>query len=315
MKYTLNWLPIGGFVRFAGDGVGETVYGVGSLAQAAPWRKIAVLVAGPLMNLILAALIFAGLFISTGFVPSTSDGALIGEVYTNTPAATAHFQTGDIMLEIDGQPLGRNLSLIGRSAEQNRGRPIVAVVQRGDEVLNLTVTPGPWTTPDGVQRESGFGFSYAENVRETPATIPSALIGGFTYTWELLGRFIEGLGQMLGGLFGLNQAPAGGLTGVVGIARGTGEVIEERGLFGFLQWTAFISLNLFLINLLPIPALDGSHIMFSLIEVARRGKKIPPEKEAMVHAVGFMMLMGLMLIITVSDVANWIGGAPALGGG
>ena len=85
---------------------------------------------------------------------------------------------------------------------------------------------------------------------------------------------------------------------------------RERREYG----TALISLNLFLVNLLPIPALDGSHIMFSLIELARRGKKIPPEKEAMVHAVGFMMLMGLMVIITVSDVANWIGGASVLGG-
>ena len=107
--------------------------------------------------------------------------------------------------------------------------------------------------------------------------------------------------------------PPGGVTGIVGIARGTGEVIEQGGLPAFWRWTAFISLNLFLVNLLPIPALDGSHIMFSLIEIVRRGKKIPPEREALVHAIGFMALMGLMLIITVSDVANWIGGAPALG--
>jgi regulator of sigma E protease len=115
-------------------------------------------------------------------------------------------------------------------------------------------------------------------------------------------------------VFGFNDPPPGGMTSIVGIARGTGEVINRDGLAGFWRWTAFISLNLFLVNLLPLPALDGSHIMFSLLQIARGGKRIPPEREALVHAIGFMVLMGLMLIITVSDVANWINGVPALGG-
>jgi regulator of sigma E protease len=308
VKYTLNWLPIGGFVRFGGEG--ETLYGVGSLASASPWKKIVVLLAGPLMNLLLAFVIFGGLFAVKG-VPDV--GARIDKVYAGTPASAAQFQPGDILIELDGQEIGRNLGIVGRIAQRNRANPITAVVLRGNQQLKLVVTPGPWSS-DGVTRESGFGFAYGANPKIVPASLPTALVTGFNYTWEILGRFISGIGQMIGGLFGLNPAPPGGVTGVVGIARGTGEVIARDGLPGFWQWTALISLNLFLINLLPIPALDGSHIMFSLIELARRGKKIPPEKEAMVHAVGFMMLMGLMLIITVSDVANWIGGTSVLGG-
>jgi regulator of sigma E protease len=309
VKYTLNWLPIGGFVRFGGEG--ETVYGVGSLASATPWKKIAVLLAGPLMNLFLAFIIFAALFAVKG-VPA--DGAQIGTVYPDTPAAAAGFRANDIILELDGQPVGHHLKLIGQAAQRNPGVPITALVQRGDQRLTLRVTPGPWTTPEGEQRAIGFGFSYGQNPQIVAANVPTAIATGFESTWEVLGSFIGGLSQALGGLFGLNAAPPGGVTGIVGIARGTGEVIQRGGLPGFWQWTAFISLNLFLVNLLPIPALDGSHIMFSLIELVRRGKKIPPEKEALVHAIGFMVLMGLMLIITVSDVANWIGGAPALGG-
>lgn len=312
VQYTLNWLPIGGFVRFGGEG--ESIYGVGSLSAASPWKKIAVLLAGPLMNLFLAFLIFAAMFAVTG-VPTTFDGAQVGRIYENTPAAAAGFQPGDVILDLGGRPIGHDLSVIGQVARENPRRPIVVVVQRGDQRVNLQVVPGPWTTPEGERREVGFGFTYGNNVQNVPASLPTALVTGFNYTWEVLGRFVGGLGQMFGGLIGVNQPPPGGVTGIVGIARGTGEVIQRDGLLGFWQWTALISLNLFLINLLPIPALDGSHILFSLIEVARRGKKIPPEKEAMVHAIGFMMLMGLMLIITVSDVANWIGGAPVLGGG
>jgi regulator of sigma E protease len=311
VKYTLNWLPIGGFVRFGGEG--ETLYGVGSLAAASPWKKILVLVAGPLMNLILAFVIFGGLFAVNG-VPTTVDGAEVGKVYEGTPAAAAGFQPGDIMLSVAGHPIGRDLDLIRNAAQRSDGNPITFVVQRDQQQISLQVTPGPWTTPDGQQNALGFGFQYGSNIQRMPASLPTAFVTGFGYTWDILGRFISGLGQMLGGLFGVNEAPPGGVAGVVGIARGTGEVIERDGWTGFWQWTALISLNLFLINLLPIPALDGSHILFSLIELARRGKKIPPEKEAMVHAVGFMMLMGLMVIVTISDVANWIGGASVLGG-
>jgi len=310
VKYTLNWLPIGGFVRFGGEG--ETVYGVGSLASALPWKKIAVLLAGPLMNLLLAIAIYTAVFAVRG-VPISADGAEIGKIYADTPAAAAGFQAGDIILELDGQPIGTTPAVISNIAQSNLGKPIKAVVQRGDQRVTLTVTPGPWTTPDGQRLPIGFGFTYGAHSVLVPASLPTALVAGCELTWQILRGFVAGIGQALGGLLGFNAPPPGGMTGIVGIARGTGEIIDREGLPGFWQWTGFISLNLFLVNLLPIPALDGSHIMFSLIEVVRRGKKIPPEREALVHAIGFMALMGLMLIITVSDVANWIGGAPVLG--
>jgi regulator of sigma E protease len=311
VKYTLNWLPIGGFVRFGGEG--ESIYGVGSLSAASPWRKILVLVAGPLMNLVLAIAIFATLFMFRG-VPTVFDGAVLDTIYPSTPAAAAGFKSGDVLVEIDGSPVGTSLEQIRGVAQANAGQPVSAVVERGGERVSLSVVPGPWEY-NGSRSDVGFGFSYGPNVQNVPASLPTAITTGVTHTFQVLARFIEGLAQMIKGLLGLNPMPAGGVAGVVGIARGTGEVIQRDGLMGFWQWTALISLNLFLVNLLPIPALDGSHILFSLLEMARRGKKIPPEREAMVHAVGFMMLMGLMLIITVSDVAQWIGGAPVLGGG
>jgi regulator of sigma E protease len=311
VKYTLNWLPIGGFVRFGGEG--EQIYGVGSLSAASPWKKIAVLFAGPLMNLLLAFLIFSGIFMARG-VPEAFNGARIDVVYPATPAERAGLQSGDLLVSLNGRTLDTDLSVIRLIAAENRGRTIEAVVERDGARVVLMITPGPWQR-DGVAFENGFGFAYTPNIQIVPATPLKALNAGFSYTFDILGRFIAGIGQMLGSLLGITEAPQGGVAGVVGIARGTGEVIQRDGWLGFWQWTALISLNLFLINLLPIPALDGSHILFSLIEIARGGKKIPPEREAMVHAIGFMMLMGLMVVITVSDVANWIGGNPVLGGG
>ncbi len=312
VKYTLNWLPIGGFVRFGGEG--ETLYGAGgSLAAAAPWKKILVLLAGPFMNLLLTFLIFSALLFANG-VPTPADGIIISTIIPNTPAATASFQPNDVLLELNNVPIQQNTDIVRETAQTQQGQPIEAIVLRDGQQITLQVTPGPWVNPDtGQTVPTGFGFSYAPNYTIERVGPIDALVKGVQQTWFTLGRFIVGLQELVGGLFGTNEPPPGGVTGIVGMARGTGEVIDRYGLTGFGEWMALISLNLFLFNLLPFPALDGSHIVFALIEMARRGKKIPPEKEALVHAVGFVMLMFLVVIVTVSDVANWLGGAPVLG--
>lgn len=311
VKYTLNWLPLGGFVRFGGED--NSLYGTGSLAAASPWRKIPVMVAGPLMNLVLAVVIFAALFATIG-IPTPTGTQQVGEVYPNTPAAAAGFQSGDILLNLNNQPVAES-DAIETIARDNLGRPIPAVVERDGEQLRLTVTPGPWETASGELIEAGLGIRYGAHRENVPASLPQALVTGVTYTGDLLMRMLQGFASLIGGLFGLNEAPEGGVAGPIGIARATGEVIEQGGLPAFWNWMAILSLNLFILNLLPIPALDGSHIVFSLIEWLRGGKKVPPEKEAMVHAIGFATLMGLILLISVSDVLNAINGTSVLGGG
>jgi len=315
VKYTLNWLPLGGFVRFSNDGGKDSLYGVGSLATAAPWRKIIVMVAGPLMNLLLAMLIFSVIFAAVG-VPTPTGRQAINTVYPDTPAAAAGFQVGDELVSIAGQPLAGS-DAIGEAARSNAGRPIEAVVVRDGREQTLSVTPGPWTTPDGQQIEAGFGFGYTAEV-ETVAVGPVEAIGrGVSHSFELTGAMLRSLAQLPASIAGIfaPEPPAGGEPiGPVGIARATGEVIQQPGGFlAFWNLTAILSLNLFLLNLLPFPALDGSHIIFSLIEWARGGKKVPPEKEALVHAIGFAALMTLMLVITVNDVINAIQGTPVLG--
>lgn len=320
VKYTLNWLPLGGFVRFAqgSDGVGETLYGAGgSLAAATPWRKIAVMVAGPLMNLLLAMVIFAILFATLG-IPTPTGGQEISQVFPDTPAAAAGFQPGDELISLDERPV-TDTAVIGDVARENLGRPVPAVVRRDGRELTLTVTPGPWTSPDGDRYESGFGFSYGPKVEQVQAGPLQAVVSGVTYSLDLTGRMVRalaGLPASILGLFSPAPSPDGEPIGPVGIARATGEVIQQPGGFAaFWNLTAVLSLNLFLLNLLPIPALDGSHIIFALVEWIRGGKKVPPEKEALVHAIGFTALMGLMLLITVNDVINAFRGTPVLGGG
>lgn len=305
VSYTLNWLPLGGFVRFGGED--NSVYGTGSLAEAPPWRKIPVMFAGPLMNLVLAVIIFAGLFTFNG-IPTTV-GQHVSAVY-DAPAKAAGIQEGDVITRLDGQPVDRSQDDLKNIASANIGEPIDVTIQRGDEELTLTVTPGDWEL-DGVTRQ-GLGISYFPERTTSYVNPLIAILASLLHTAEVLVIMLMGLGQLIGGLFGVAEAPPGGLTGPVGIARATGEVINNTGFVGFWNWMAIISLNLFVLNLLPIPALDGSHIIFSLIEWVRGGKKIPPEKEALVHAIGFATLIGLIVLVSVSDVMNAINDVPVL---
>jgi regulator of sigma E protease len=315
VKYTLNWLPLGGFVRFAtNEGEQDSLYGVGSLQQATPWRKILVMVAGPLMNLVLAIAIFAGLFMIMG-VPQPTGTQTLGTVYPDTPAARAGLQAGDLLISLDGQ-LVSDSRVVVEAGQNNSGRPIIARVSRAGQELDLTVTPGRWTTASGEVVEAGFGFGYSPTVAYGQAGPIEAIVAGTAYTWDLLGQMLRGLASLPGAIAGMFAPDNNGNSpiGPVGIARATGEVLQqEGGLLAFFNLTAVLSLNLFLLNLLPIPALDGSHIVFSIIEWLRGGKKLPPEREAIVHAVGFAALMGLMLLITVSDVIKAFSGTPVLG--
>lgn len=395
VKYTLNWLPLGGFVRFGGED--NSLYGTGSLSEAPPWRKIPVMAAGPLMNLVLGVLIFAMLFAIEG-VPAFN-GARITEVFPETPAATAGFQQddilvslngdpidgqddirtiakanpqvripavvergtetltlnvtpsadglmgiryvptpaiqqtlvtqvfpetpaaeaglepGDVILSINGQPTNRQ-DTIAAIARQNDGIPVDVMVARGDDTVSLSITPTTWTLPNGTEQSVGLGIEYNAEHVTIPVGIFEALFVGTVQTMELVARMVTGLVDMVRGLLGLTDtAPAGGVAGPIGIARATGEVIDNGGLSAFFRWMALLSINLFLLNLLPIPALDGSHIVFSLIEWVRGGKKVPPEKEAMVHMIGFATLMALMVIVSVSDVMNALNGVSVFGGG
>ncbi|MEI7769595.1 MAG: M50 family metallopeptidase [Chloroflexales bacterium] len=317
VKYTLNWLPLGGFVRFANsEGGADSLYGAGgSLAAAKPWRKILVMAAGPLMNLLLAMLILAALFMAQG-VPTPSGGQEIGDVYAGTPAAAAGFKKGDELIRLAGQEM-TDSALIPTTAKASQGRPLDAVVLRDGKELALRVTPGPWTAPDGTRYELGFGFSYSQKTIHVPVGPAEAAWRGVSDSITLTGHMLKSLASLpasIMGIFSPTPSSAGQPIGPVGIARATGEVIQQPGGFlAFWNLTAILSLNLFLLNLLPIPALDGSHIIFASVEWIRGGKKVPPEKEALVHALGFAALMALMLLITVNDVIKAIQGAPVLG--
>jgi regulator of sigma E protease len=311
VRYTLNWIPLGGFVRFASPEGDSAAHGIGNLRDAPIYQRIIVLVAGPLMNVVVAILLYTIIASSTG-ITVYQDGLRVNEVYPNTPAATAGLRTNDIVLSVGDSGIITPESDIGPVAQRFLGQSIDMKIIRDGQAQTLTIIPGPWSI-DGKTSPAGFGFSYAQNATNEPASVLGAIQYGFETTARVASLMINGLVMWFGSLIGTAPAMDGaGVTGIVGMARGTGEIIETQGWLGYLNWMAIISLNLAIFNLLPIPALDGSHIMFALVEAIRR-KRIPLEYESRVHFAGFALLMALMVVVTISDIQGWINGSSIFG--
>ena len=315
---TLNWLPLGGFVRMAGE---EGNFDAeGSLAQAAPPRKIAVMVAGPLMNLITAVILFS--IVAMAGQPDPMGPVTVVQVEAGSPA-DGKLLPNDVILKLDGEAVTSPAGLRSQ-IEAHSGQVVTLDVQsvnasKVTELKTVQVRPRPASERQANQGALGIqievpaaqvtGTRYID--RENPL---GALVSGVERTAQLLVQMLAGLGTLIGSLLGLAPKPQGGVAGPIGITRLTGQIAQRGGLFPLLDWTAVLSVNLALINLLPLPALDGSRIVFALLEWIRGGKKVPPEREAMVHAVGMMLLLGLMLVISFSDVRNWLGNHDAFGG-
>ncbi len=315
---TINWLPLGGFVRMAGE---EGNFNAeGSLSQAPPWKKIPVMAAGSIMNLLTAILLFA--IVAGVGMPNPIGEVAIRDVVAGAPAA-GKLQPGDVVLKIDGQAVDSPKKLRDL-IEERAGRDVTLDVKstRSDGVTELKpVIIRPRTKAERGPNDGALGVRpYVPADKVTTVQYVNgvgplqAIVAGVQTTFRLLLQMLAGLGMLLASLFGFVQAPEGRVGGPILIAQMTGEIGQSEGLLSLISWTALLSVNLALFNLLPIPALDGSRIVFALIEWIRGGKRVPPEREAMVHAIGMVLLLGLMLVISIADVRYWLGGINALGG-
>ena len=317
VEYTLNWLPFGGFVRMAGeDGDDDDPH---ALPNVAAWRRIVVMVAGPFMNLVTAVVIFAILLMAGVPTFTKNPDAMpveITAVSPGSPADQAGLKPGDVIFSIDGEPIA-GVKNVKSKIEENAGKEISVVVQRGDTQVTVTLRPRlPEEIPAGQGATGVQILPYSEEgdielVHYGPI---EAIIGGIKQTWNTIILMLAGLVQLIRGLISPNvPSPEGGVGGLVAIGRITAEVAKQ-GWRNLMNLTAFLSINLAILNLLPIPALDGGRIMFALAELISR-KRIPPEKEALIHMAGFVILIGFMIIITFMDISNWIAGKPPIPGG
>ncbi|MEO8539183.1 MAG: M50 family metallopeptidase [bacterium] len=331
-EYTLNWLPIGGFVRLLGE---EDPTDPRSLAAAPRWQRLTVMAAGVLMNLVLAVFLLGVSFM----VPRerSLSQAQIAEVAPGSPAAEAKItgtmrdgtaavqgiQPGDLVIEVEGREIA-NTSEMVYANRLNLGETQSWTIIRAGATLRAEVYarwhPPADQGPTGVRISAPVSCSVDGNGEPTNCQLKYPQTESVWYPpWTAFPKGAQSLVDTMvltvneirvrvggggGASIGGEDQPA--FTGPVGIADTTGNLIEEAGWRSLIEFAALLSLNLAIFNALPIPMLDGGRMFFVLLEIIRGGRRVSPEKEALVHFTGFALMMAGVLIVTYFDIARLV---------
>ncbi|KJS23457.1 MAG: hypothetical protein VR72_01160 [Clostridiaceae bacterium BRH_c20a] len=290
--YSIRILPIGGYVKMTGEsGIEEedilTANDPGRFSSKSVAQRAGVVIAGPLMNFLLAIFLFALFFTLVG-IPTADTSTIIGEVVAGSPAENAGLRAGDKIIAIDGKNVEQWSEMVELIHNQP-GEELHFIIDRSGNKLELNIIPK-------LDTESKVGLIGVTPNSQWNKVNPLKALGiALQRTFEIIIFTFIAIVQMITGKLG-----AGEVTGPVGIVKLIGESAQV-GLIYLVNLTALISINLGLLNLLPIPALDGSKLIFLGIE-GLRGKPIDARKENFVHIIGFALLMTLMLIITYRDI-------------
>jgi regulator of sigma E protease len=298
--YSINAIPLGGFCKMAGE---ENPDVPGSLASKNTPVKLLTLSAGSLMNFLLPILLFSIAYM----IPHneiTEGSVKILEVSEGSPAALAGILPGDTIISVDGKDI-LSSNDVSRYIQMNLGADIeMTVLHENGTTETVSLVPR-WKPPEG---EGSVGIMPStENavVEEMSYPFWVAIPKGFSSCFETFVLFKNGIIGMIIGAVPFQVA------GPVGIASVTGE-IARAGMSPLLEFAAFLSMNLAIVNLFPLPALDGGRIAFVLLQWVRRGKRISPKTEGWVHAIGFALLMIFFLAITFQDILRIIRGDSLL---
>ncbi|WP_027338730.1 RIP metalloprotease RseP [Halonatronum saccharophilum] len=303
--YSIRAFPLGGFCAMTGEmpidneeadsedikAYKEALDKQKCLFQKSVWERFWVIIMGPLMNFFLAALLFSLIFIIFGVPTSTSPTSLLGQVMPEGPAYRAGLRDGDKVLAINGESV-ENWDQLSAIIGENVGEELEFKVQRGEQAFDTTVVP----EFDQNQDRGVIGIIPVLNREDV--NVFKAIWLGIEQTGMMIYGIIIGLWGMLTGQI------AGDLSGPVRIAQFIGDAARS-GIIRLFEFSALISINLGIMNLLPIPALDGGRLVFLGYE-AISGKPVDPEKEGMVHLVGFVLLMVLFVVIMVNDIRGII---------
>lgn len=299
-KFTLNWLPLGGFVRPKGENDPAVA---GGLAAANPWIRLVVFFAGPLMNVLTGAILLSVMYFSYGQPTPLVGPALVTDVVKETPAEAAGLQVCDVITAVNGESIASVEQLQGL-IRGHVGENVRLSYRRGTETYDVNVVPR--TNPPPGQGALGIGLSYPMEFNPIPAGQAVRLgaeTSGF-YVQTLLALPV----RLIQGTLRPGEGDVVGLPGMVNIYS---EIRSDKMQncmpqgFSILSFFASISLSLGIINLMPIPALDGGRIIFLLPEIVLR-RRIPPERENAVNAISFIILILLLLFVNLRDIVNLI---------
>jgi regulator of sigma E protease len=310
-RWKISAIPLGGFVKFFGD---ENAASVPDSARFAVMdaderahsfmfqpvaKRAAIVVAGPLANFLLAIVIFAGVFMLYG---KQTMSARVDSVQADSAAAEAGFKAGDLVVAINGRPI-ENFTEMQRIVGANAGEPLAITVDREGNQLVLKATPALKEVKDNfgnVQRVGILGISRSmapEDLKLHPVAPPQAVVLAVQETGSVIERTLGYIGGVIAGREAANQ-----LGGPIRIAQMSGQV-ASFGFVPLIQLAAVLSVSIGLLNLFPIPLLDGGHLLFYLIEGVR-GRPLSERAQEMGFRIGLAIVLMLMIFATFNDIVH-----------
>jgi len=288
--YSLNWIPVGGFVRPQGE---DNPNVPGGLAAAPKNVRLIILAAGAAFNLLFALLIF-----TVGFHLGWPEQVYISAVAPDSPASAANLQLNDVIMRANGADI-HHTDQLSQIIYASLGRPVTLVLQRAGQTVNVTITPR--TQPPAGQGPIGIGMA-PNLVTLTSYSWPQAAVRSAQEIFYQFDQLIHLPGRLLRREVPVEIARPVGLVGMNDMTRLAVQASEQaNALYPLLDLIGAISVALAITNLLPLPALDGGRIVFVLIE-AVRGRRVDPAQEGMIHMAGLLALLILMAVITYQDI-------------
>ena len=280
--FSLNWLPLGGFVRPKGENDPEIE---GGLAAASPWVRLGVLFAGPLTNILIGIILGTFLFYSIGDL--IQEKVLVDFTAPGSPAETAGLQPGDLFISVNGEAID-DMSKLQSIIADNMGTSVIAIIERNGERITLELVPRA-NPPEG---EGPLGVALTNPKK--PVSMLTAASRGVIVTFENIRGILALPVRLINGSASPEEGRLVGYKGMYDI---------YTNLQSPLWFFMIISISLGITNLLPIPALDGGRILLTLPEIIFR-RRVPPRFENALHLIGFTALILLLIYINVQDFIN-----------
>jgi regulator of sigma E protease len=302
-EYVISAFPLGGYVKMFGENPDEQQVAPEdkkvSFAHKPVWQRFMVVLAGPLFNLLFAVVLFFMVFTTVG-VPTAVDTTRIGKVNENSPAAVAGMQTDDVILAINGEKTLGWLDVL-EGVKSSGGQPVEVLIERGGEQIALEIVPAIDTVRNvfGEEVEQRFmiGIMKADELTYEKSSILEALQNACMQTWMYISLTVLGFIKII-----QQVVPASEIGGPILIAQIAGEQMKA-GWLNLIYFMSLLSVNLGILNLLPIPVLDGGHLVFLTIEGLRR-KPMNERAQIVAQQVGIGLLGTLMIFVFYNDIVR-----------
>jgi regulator of sigma E protease len=302
-EYALSALPLGGYVKMLGEEDDDEAAAdpARAFSTQATRRRAAIVFAGPAMNFLFAFLVYAVLFVAVGAeIPSNEPR--IGGVASGSPADHAGLQVADRVTAVDGKPVA-TWEELARSVRESGGKPVTVTVDRNGTSQTFPITPMERSAPSRFGEDAGkmwvIGIEASHDWQAVSP--PRAIVMAGQQTALATGVVVQGLALMLQGRVSPRE-----LGGPIAIARAAGEQARAGGRY-FLSMLAFLSINLGVLNLLPVPALDGGHLAFFAVE-GLLGRPLKPRARELAQQVGVLLLLSLMVFVFYNDIHRLVQG-------